>query len=558
MNAVNTYCNLVLSGEIVTGNLVKQACQRHLNDLKRKDFEYYFDEAEAERWFQLFEMLNLWKGEWSGQTFRLELWQKFIIGSIVGWKSKQTGLRRFKKAYTEMARKNAKTTLMAGLAIGFMAIDGEEGAQIITAATKEEQARIVVNDTAKILQVSPMVNPADQEYFKIYELRNEAHRILTPITNSYMKALGRDSKSQDGLDIHLGIIDEYHAHETNSLLDVIESGMAARKQPLLAIITTAGFNLLSPCYEFRRSCEKILSGEMVDENLFAIIYSLDEGDDWQDESNWIKSNPNLDVSVKREFLKSQMIDAINRPTKQVAFLTKNMNMWVDAPTVWIPDSVWTGQGLDLKIEDLAGFDCYGGLDLASTSDTTALVFYFPNVNGKQIIFPFFFIPKETAKEKEYETKVPYRQWAKQGWLTMTDGNMGKRTDYSYIRKQIHDLVSAGWWIHSIGFDRWNSDQLIGELRNDGFVVEPHSQGIAAMSYPTKDFEKRLIGGNLHHNNSPVLRWQIKNVVLTSDANENVKIAKDKSFQKVDGAVACVMALARYLEVKSTEESYFIA
>jgi phage terminase large subunit-like protein len=505
----------------------------------------------------MFEMLNLWKGEWSGQTFKLELWQKFIIGSIIGWKHKRTHLRRFKKAYMEMARKNAKTTLMAGLSIGFMAIDGEEGAQIITAATKEEQARIVVNDTAKILQCSPLVNPPDAEYFRVYELRNEAHRILTPITNSYMKALGRDSKSQDGLDIHLGIIDEYHAHETNSLLDVIESGMAARKQPLLSIITTAGFNLLSPCYEFRKSCEKILSGELTDESLFAVIYSLDAGDDWQDENNWIKSNPNLDVSVKREFLRSQMVDAINRPTKQVAFLTKNMNMWVDAPTVWIPDSTWVEQGIDISIEELAGYECYGGLDLASTSDTTALVFYFPDVNGKQIIYPFFYIPKETAKEKEYEVKVPYKQWAKDGWLTFTDGNLGKRTDYSYIRKTIKDLLDKGWWIHSIGYDRWNSDQLVGELRNDGVIMEAHSQGIAAMSYPTKDFEKRIISGKLYHNNSPVMRWQMKNVVLFSDANENVKIAKDKSTQKVDGPVASVMAIARYLVVTAEGEQVYL-
>ena len=557
MIQANQYAHDVISGKIVACKFVKQAAQRHLNDIEKSnsdDFDYVFDEEDAMRYSSFCELLHLWKGQWANQKVVLQPWQLFIIQVLLGWKHKDTGLRRFKKGYIEMARKNAKTTLVAMIALAMLMIDNEIGGQIYSAATKEEQARIVVNDMAGIINSTPLLGA----YFQFRKAKEGYSRIMYTDSYSFVRPLGRDSKTQDGFDPSIGLIDEYHAHPTDELVDVIESGMGSRREPLLLIITTAGFNIISPCFQFRKSCESILTGESIDDSLFCIIYTLDEDDDFQDENVWIKSNPNLDISVKKEFLKGQLIDALNRPSKRVPFLTKNMNMWVDAPTVWIPDEQWMQQSIDVSIEDLIGYECYGGLDLASTKDTTALVFYFPDYKGKELIYPFFFIPKETAKENEKEVKVPYTQWAKDGWITLTDGGMGRATDYDYIRKKIEDLTELGWYINSIAFDKFNSSQLVGELRTRGYIMEDFSQSIGVISFPTKDFERRIVTQKLFHNGSPVMRWQIKNVFLYTDANENQKIDKAKSINKVDGPVAAVMALARNLQVNSGGEIVYIA
>lgn len=559
MDYTTAYANDVISGKQLACKYVILACERHVNDLKRskkKDFEYTFNVELANKWFTLYSYLRLWKGEWAGNEFILEPWQKFIIGSIFGWVRKDNGTRRFKKAYIEMARKNAKTTLMAGISIGMMTIDGEHGAQVYAGATKEDQAKIVVNDVANIVRNSPIImfdEDDGSENFKIYSVNGQARRVVFNGSNSFMSPVGRDSKSLDGLDVSCGIIDEYHAHPTDDLKQVIESGMGARKQPLLCIITTAGFNKQGPCYQYRRMITEVLEGIKYDENTFGIIYTLDDEDDWQNNECWVKSNPNLNVSVKPEFLKSELTDALNQPSKQTAFITKNLNVWVDAPTVWIPSDVWDACEDYHNIDELSG-ECYAALDLASTGDITALMLYFPDLNYFK---PIFFCPKETAAKREKKDSVPYTLWAREGWLNLTDGGGGKVTDYNYIKTFLQELNPA-IELKSIAFDKWNSSQLINDLKDVGLPCEPYSQSLSHMSYPTKEFEKMVMGKQLKHDGSPVMAWMMKNVALMTDSNDNIKIDKKKSHEKVDGPVAAVMALGQCIKDKANEEQYYFA
>lgn len=551
---------MVVSGKIQACKYVIQACQRHINDLKQSkkaSFPYRFDVDEANRWFELYGLLRLWKSKWAGQPFKLEPWQKFIVGSLFGWLHKKTGLRRFKKAYIEMARKNAKTTLMAGIAVGMMCIDGENGAQVYAGATKEEQARIVVNDTARIIEASGdvYIDPeTSQKNFRIYDLNGVAKRIVYFDSNSFMAPVGRDSKSLDGLDISCGIIDEYHAHKSDELKAVIESAMGARKQPLLLMITTAGFDKESPCFAYRRMITELLDGIKTDENTFGIIYTLDEGDDWQDPKTWIKANPNLGVSVDPDFLKSELVDALNQPSKQTSFLTKNLNLWVDAPTVWIPDEQFKACIDYRDLSELSG-DCWIGLDLAATADICCAHLYFP---AQKYFKPIFFCPKETAKKRERDDGVPYQQWAKDNWIKLTDGGGGKTTDYSYILSFITGLPES-INVKTIAYDRWNSSQLVIELKQLGYRCEPYAQSMSNMSYPTKEFEKMVLANELTHDGNPCMSWMMRNVALITDGNDNIKIDKKKSAQKVDGPVAAVMALGQHIiDGAQPEEEYIWA
>jgi phage terminase large subunit-like protein len=552
------YAIAVVNGDILACNWVILACKRHLNDLekaKTKDFNYYFSEEDAKRYSDFIELLYLWKGEWAGKPLKLEGWQIFIVQVLLGWKQKDTNIRRFKKAYIEMGRKNAKTTLAACIALAVLYIDGEKGSQVYSAATKEEQAKIVINDAAQIIKSTPELS--DQFLFR--KSKEGYSRIIYEDTASFMRPLGRDSDTQDGFDPSMGIIDEYHEHSTDGLVNVIESGMGARREPLLIIITTAGFDRTKPCYDFRSNMIEVLQGHRTDESLFGIIYTLDDGDDWTDSSLWLKSNPNLNVSVKEDFLKQQCLDAQNRGSKRGAFLTKNMNVWVDSVDTWISEERWNECQRDFTLEDLKGLDCYAGLDLASTADINSLSLYFPDaINDSDCLINVFFSPKDTANRRQKDDKVPYLDWGKLGWMVLTDGGAGKATDYNYIKKFILDL-SKNVNLKMVSFDKWNASYLVNELINEGINMDSYSQSFASMSFPTKEFEKKILESKLVHNGNPCMAWMLRNVQLSTDSNDNVKIDKKKSTEKVDGPVSTIMALGGYIKANfqpEQEEPFF--
>ena len=407
---VKKYINDVLSGRRICGKLERLAVERHLADLENADkLKIRFDEVAAMRCISFFSILKHSKGEFSGKRFELEPWQMFIVWVLFGWK-RLDGSRRFRYAYVEVARKNGKTTFAAALSLYMMVLDGEDGAEIYTAATKRDQAKICWTEARNMVGKSPA-------------LSNKIARFQSALTMestlSKMEPLAADSDKLDGLNPHFAVVDEYHAHKTDMLYNVLKSATGARRQPMIFTITTAGFDKTSPCFLMRRTYIDVLLGIKKQENTFVMIYSADEGDDWKDPKTWAKSNPNMGISISAEYLEEEFKSALNRGgSEEVNFKTKNLNQWVDAPTVWIQDEKVRKCSNGTTDADLVGQTCYAGLDLASHVDINALALYFPELKAIKL---YYWIPE--AKMEENADRVDYKTWAAEGRIFVTEGNV---------------------------------------------------------------------------------------------------------------------------------------
>ena len=407
---VKKYINDVLSGRRICGKLERLAVERHLADLENADkLKIRFDEVAAMRCISFFSILKHSKGEFSGKRFELEPWQMFIVWVLFGWK-RLDGSRRFRYAYVEVARKNGKTTFAAALSLYMMVLDGEDGAEIYTAATKRDQAKICWTEARNMVGKSPA-------------LSNKIARFQSALTMestlSKMEPLAADSDKLDGLNPHFAVVDEYHAHKTDMLYNVLKSATGARRQPMIFTITTAGFDKTSPCFLMRRIYIDVLLGIKKQENTFVMIYSADEGDDWKDPKTWAKSNPNMGISISAEYLEEEFKSALNRGgSEEVNFKTKNLNQWVDAPTVWIQDEKVRKCSNGTTDADLVGQTCYAGLDLASHVDINALALYFPELKAIKL---YYWIPE--AKMEENADRVDYKTWAAEGRIFVTEGNV---------------------------------------------------------------------------------------------------------------------------------------
>jgi phage terminase large subunit-like protein len=556
MLQINNYIQQVLKGDIVTGELIKLACQRHVNDLERSnttDFPYYFDENYAWQIVQFCEIARHWKGEWAGTNIKLEPHQQFFFGSLFAWKHKETKYRRFRTSFKEMARKGAKTTEEALVAIIHFILDNEEGSQIYAGATKEEQAMIVVNDCGKIIQKTPEF----RDHFKFSIYKDKIKRVIYPLTSSFFAPLGRDSKSEDGLDPSVGIIDEYHAHPDENIINVLKSGQGSRTQPLMSVITTAGFNKEYPCYKtMRKTAIDILRGIKKDETFFALIFEMDENDDWHDEKNWIKANPNIGVSVKWEFMRNRHLEAINLGGQtEVDFKTKNLNKWVDAPDVWIQDDKI--KKIMMPNPDLKGSKGRGGLDIAGANDLNAFCFEVP-YEGVFKNIHLFWCPE--TKVKNRDDKVDYATWVKDGWLRTTPGDS---IDYRIVVADILNFCKV-YRVESIAYDpMYASHNIIFDLIDEGIKMNPMGQGMKQISTPTKDFWKLVVDGVWHFEN-PIIRWMFANAYCYTDANDNWKLIKPanrrgtalKSSGKIDGLIASIMAHGEYTTFNQTGTSKY--
>jgi len=521
------YINDVLSGKQVTGELIKLAVERHSNDLT-KSWHYYFDRDKAQKAITFFERLHHWKGEWAGTPIILEPHQVFYIGSMFGW-LREDKTRRFRTSFKEVARKNAKTTECAGKSIYHLLSDGESGPQVYFAATKEDQARIGFKDMQEITKRTPGL----KQYLRVM-----TKSVLNDSNGGFAKPLGSDSDTQDGFDPSWAVVDEYHAHKTDQMLNVLESGMGARRQPMIDVITTAGFKKEFPCYSnLRKVSIDVLRGIKEDETLLALIFEQDKDDDWKDESVWIKSNPNLDVSLKLDFLRTRLKKALNEGgTKEIDFKTKNLNIWTDSSDTWIPDEVWM-RG-DRPLPELKGRKCWGGLDLASVRDITALVLIFPIVDEFYTL-RYYFVPESCVKSRE---EMDYRGWVNDGYMIETPGDV---TDYNYIKSTIDD-ITVTYDVQKIAYDRFNSSQLVIDLTEKGIPMAPFGQGFLSMTSPCKELEALAHNGKIVHDGDPVLRWMNSNVVTNTDPAGNIKLDKGKSMNKIDGMVALVMALGEFM------------
>ena len=538
---VDKYIKDVQSGDVVACKYVKQSIERHLKDLEREDI--FFGEDSAIKFLKFSNLCRYTKGELAKLKKKIEFTpqQVFRYWCLFGWK-KLDGNRRFRKVYFEVARKNGKSEEAAIVCAYLLLFDKEYGAEVYTAATKHEQAKIVF-DAAK-----EMIRKMREDSNKIRELTiMGVLNVAILSTNSKLEPLSSRSEKQDGLNPHGAIVDEYHAHQTSDLLEVIQTGMGSRSQPLLFIITTAGFEKQYPCYsEERATAIDVLNGIKQDDSLFTVIYTLDDGDDWKDEKNWIKANPNIGITPTWDFMRQQYQQAINQGvSKEVQFKTKNLNIWTDSSMAWINHETWLAcQG---EIPDLKGRECYAGLDLAAVSDMNAYVLLFPD-NDQFYIKPFFWLPRGVIEAKG--DHIDYRRWVNEGLIKVIDGDV---IDQRIIMQDILEIHKQ-YQVKSFAFDRFMAfNGLIQGLHDEGINGFEFGQGFKSMSEPTKDLEILVKSKNIIHDGNGVLAWQMSNVELEFDPADNVKPSKKKSRNKIDGIVATVMALGCYHALNSEKK-----
>ena len=546
----------VVHGKLVASKYTRKACERYLTDLDTAEERgLEFRPKTAQAYITFFQRaIRHTVGEWDGKPFDPLPWQKFILWNLYGW-FREDGTRRFNYAYITVARKNGKTTLMAGAALAALFFDQEKAAEVYFAATKKDQAKIGFDEAQRMVTISPPLRK---------HLKAGKHDIKAPTLSARCTYLSSERDTLDGLNVHFAGIDEYHAHTTDGVANVLRSGMQARRNPLHLTITTAGFNRESPCFELQKTCKEILDGIKHDDAQFAIIYELDDDDDWTDSSTWIKANPSLGTALRGQLLDSQLQQAINLGgSREVEFKTKHLNKWVTASKTWIQDEVWMRNKREANLD---GLKCWGGLDLASVSDMTALVMCYPEDGGYHVR-GHYFLPADTVHQVlDRDPSHIYRTFLDLPNVHLTDGNV---TDYASIRRKVSGVMNKPegqvveesslmhtYNVQKIAFDRYNSTQIAIDLVDDGVPLVPFGQGFVSMSSPTKQLEVLVRTGKLWHDGDPVLRWALGNVELKMDPAGNIKADKQKSGGKIDPIVAMIMGIGEHMKSPAEDEGFF--
>lgn len=518
------YAEEVTEGKIVCGDNIRLACSRFLADLQREDLE--FREAVVDRAIAFISTLKHFAGKSSGKNFILEDWQQFIVANIIGFYWKASGERRFTSSYIEVSRKNGKTALAAALCLYYLIADGEDGAEVDLAANSKDQAKIAFSFCSTF-------DP------KAKVLRAYRDSILFDVNNSKLKVFAADDSKLDGFNASFGLVDEYHSAKNSRVRDVIKSSMGMRQNPHLCTITTAGFDKTLPCYRLRSTAIEILNGLKEDDSMFIAIYSLDNDDDWTEQKNWVKCTPNLNVTVTEKYIKEQVQSAINNPSEEVGVKTKTLNLWCDTAEVWLPEQYLIKASCKIDFEQLKELPCYVGVDLAATSDLTAVSYLVVN-EGTYYFWNHYYLPESALKEKP--DRELYKYWKQQGLLTITEGNV---TDYDYIT---NDIMKFGEKvsIQKVGYDKYNATQWAISATDLGLPLEEYSQSLGNFNKPTREMERLLLSGKCKIENNEITRWCFKNVTLKSDHNGNVKPNKSIKAKKIDGAIAMIQALGMYL------------
>lgn len=522
------YAEDVLSGKIVTGHYIKLAAERFFRLMY--DGRYEFREDKVEQVCEFISIIHHYTGKHAGKPFVLEAWQEWIVASMYGFYLRGTNERLVQSAYIEMARKQGKSAFASALCLYHLIADGEMNAEVYMAANSKDQAKVSFNMASNF---SKMLDPG-KEFLDPYRDTIKYERTL-----SFLKVLAADSSKLDGPNASMYLIDEYHAAKNSGVKDVLQSSQGMRENPMAVIITTAGFDRLGVCYQYREMCTEVVSGLKEDDTLFIAIYCLDKEDDWKDEAVWVKSNPNLGVTVQTKYLKTQVKKAINTPSDEVGIKTKNLNIWCDAEKTWIKDDYILSASADVNLEEYNGLDCFIGVDLSSTSDLTSFSVMIPTTE-KMVWKTFYFLPEAALTEKRF--KELYGEWARQGALCITPGNV---VDYDFILNKIMEIGQI-LNIVTIGYDSWNATQFVINCTEKGLPMEPYSQSIGNFNKPTKELERLLLSGVAVIDNNIITRHCFRNVVMARDKNGNTKPSKQYEEKKIDGVIAMIEALGVYL------------
>lgn len=495
----------------------------------------YYDKEYADFAVAFIESLCHTKGTWAGKKFELIDWQEQIIRDLFGT-LKPNGYRQFNTAYIEIPKKQGKSELAAAVALLLTCGDGEQRAEVYGCAADRQQASIVFEVAADMVRMCPALS-------KRVKILTSQKRIIYIPTNSFYQVLSAEAYSKHGFNIHGVVFDELHTQPNRKLFDVMTKGSGdARMQPLFFLITTAGTDTHSICYEVHQKAQDIIDGRKIDPTFYPVIFGADDKEDWTSPKVWKKCNPSLGETIGMDKVKTACESAKQNPSEENSFRQLRLNQWVKQAVRWMPMDKWDKCSFAVNEDDLRGRVCYGGLDLSSTTDITAFVLVFPPLDeeDKYVIIPYFWIPEDTLDLRVKRDHVPYDVWERQGYLQTTEGNV---IHYGYIEKFIEKLGER-FNIREIAFDRWGAVQMVQNLEGMGFTVVPFGQGFKDMSPPTKELMKLTLEQKIAHGGHPVLRWNMDNIFVRTDPAGNIKADKEKSTEKIDGAIATIMALDR--------------
>ncbi|MGQ7441165.1 terminase large subunit [Streptococcus suis] len=507
----------------------------------------HYDKAKADRAVTFINNLSHTKGKWAGKRFDLLPWQEQIVRDLFGI-VKEDGNRQFLTAYIEIPKKNGKSELAAAIALYLLYADNEASAEVYGAACDRNQASIVFDVAKQMVQMS---RPLE----KRSKIMSATKRIVNYSNAGFYQVLSAETGTKHGLNVSGLVFDEIHAQPNRHLYDVLTKGSGdAREQPLFFIITTAGTDRNSICYELHTKALDILNGRKKDTSFYPVVYGLSDEDDWNDEANWLKANPSLGHTIGIDRVREAYQQALDNPAEENVFKQLRLNMWTSSSVAWIPEHVYA-KGNDLiQYENLKGRSCYAGLDLSSTSDITAFVLVFPPRFEEEnyIVLPYFWLPEDTLELRCRRDHVLYDIWERQGYIKTTEGNV---VHYGFIEKFIEEL-SEIYHIKEIAYDRWNATQMVQNLEGMGLTMVPFGQGYKDMSPPSKELYKLMMEGKIQHGGHPVLKWMGQNVVMRQDPAGNIKPDKEKSVEKIDGIVALIMGLDRCIRHQTDEGSVY--
>lgn len=542
------YARAVISGKIVACKWIKLLCQRHLDDLAHvasEDFPYLFDPARAERVAKFLQLLPHTKGKWAGkrELITLEPWQLFSVCVPFGWLRKKDGNRRYRTLLIFVPRKNGKSIIGGGLGIYMFTADNEFGAEVYSGATTEKQAWEVFRPAKQMIERTPEL----REHFGVEV--NASNMVRLEDGSRFEPVIG---KPGDGSSPSCSIVDEYHEHQDSTLFDTMETGMGAREQPVMLVITTAGSSIGGPCHQLVRDSERALEGLIDRPDLWPALYTIDQGDDWTSAEALRKANPNFGVSISEDFLLARQRDAMQSATKQATFRTKHLNEWVGAKNAWLNMLRWKEAPLRKSLAELEGRPCFIGLDLASKIDVAGSLLVFPphgddphwHVHGR------YYLPEARVIEELDSNTARYREFDALGLLTLTDGEV---IEFEVIKEDLREFAGR-FDLQAVGYDPWQATQLAQEMELEGLPMVEIRQTVQNLSEPMKELESLILQRKLAHGDCPVLTWMASNVVAKMDVKDNIYPNKERPENKIDGIVALIIALARAISVERADET----